>query len=859
MQYQRVSEVKTEVETISRQAGQASGSRVAASLVSTTMPMVLACAIGMLLGGLSMLSGVVLALYALLTQDLQSGAFWGWMWGALGCFFGGGGALLGCWNGYRQLEGAGDLMKQPGWTWLDSLIAAYTLLGLASITGGVVANYLDSPSVVTYSLLDLGGIVVFQGLLFLVFRSPYRRSARLDQASPDLKASDVKTDMETISRQAGQAEPGTAGGATSSVVAGNAVAAPARRARFLFWTVVIVNLVITGLFVAWMWDPLHSFNYEPGMLESITKTIRLGQLPVALWAGGMALIWAFYFLAWRWSGLPPYYPGRERDSQLDFTGRWLQTLPGATSLICLLGVIVSGLDWAYVRIDRDTTFRYSGPGAGPSTVASPVRIDRDTTFRYSAFDSDVGFAVAAVFMLVGLIALLSVCTVRVPRCSPGLITVAGLMTVALTGVYVLHNWGDALPGGKGNPARCWSSAHCWPTPGTTVAVSPGVAPFCALLLGLSLFLAPTVASTLPRTSRRDGPPNEAPPHGSLPPADRSPGIFAYLVQAWRQWWAERSRWFTWTIQGLLMLLHIVSMFAFISLHSASTWDKQGRRQVTSTIGFSDLGFSPWFVAKTWPDAHTAFRCHVELGSSWLFLLIGVIAYAILWWIEKAINPDAGKPGWWRTRRAWCVGSPTAVCILWFVQTMAAVAFAMWSIAAPYETNLNAAPSKAAGAPSVREVPSSEVEKRTPGLEVYRYDVKVPPGHEVEFFSQLFVKKPEPRKQHWGTAGVLRSDGIFELRLQKGETLNPDLKGKLRWDVRTEFGGVSATSGGWIDDPIAALGPLRQQPEQAREQTIAADGRAGGIHGAGCAGLETATGAGSPLAICVQSHGPGRCH
>lgn len=106
---------------------------------------------------------------------------------------------------------------------------------------------------------------------------------------------------------------------------------------------------------------------------------------------------------------------------------------------------------------------------------------------------------------------------------------------------------------------------------------------------------------------------------------------------------------------------------------------------------------------------------------------------------------------------------------------------------------------------MREVPSSEVEKRTPGLEVYRYDVKVPPGHEVEFFSQLFVKKPEARKQHWGTAGVLRSDGTFELRLQKGETLNPDLKGKLRWDVRTEFGGVSTTSGGWIDDPIAARG------------------------------------------------------
>jgi hypothetical protein len=109
--------------------------------------------------------------------------------------------------------------------------------------------------------------------------------------------------------------------------------------------------------------------------------------------------------------------------------------------------------------------------------------------------------------------------------------------------------------------------------------------------------------------------------------------------------------------------------------------------------------------------------------------------------------------------------------------------------------------------SVREVSPSEVEKRTPGLEVYRYDVKVPPGHEVEFFSQLRIKMPVPGKHgDLGAAGVLRSDGTFELRLQKGETLNPDLKGKLRWDDRTEFGGVSTTSGGWIDDPIAALGP-----------------------------------------------------
>ena len=40
-------------------------------------------------------SQVAQAVYALLSESPVQGAFWGWMGGAFGCFFGGGGALIG--------------------------------------------------------------------------------------------------------------------------------------------------------------------------------------------------------------------------------------------------------------------------------------------------------------------------------------------------------------------------------------------------------------------------------------------------------------------------------------------------------------------------------------------------------------------------------------------------------------------------------------------------------------------------------------------------------------------------------------------------------------------------------------------
>lgn len=68
-------------------------------------------------------------------------------------------------------------MSSPHWTWLDKTLVGYTVLGaLAIIAGLAVHRWLGWNA--TYSLLLLGGIVLFQGVLFLAICGLSRRSAQ---------------------------------------------------------------------------------------------------------------------------------------------------------------------------------------------------------------------------------------------------------------------------------------------------------------------------------------------------------------------------------------------------------------------------------------------------------------------------------------------------------------------------------------------------------------------------------------------------------------------------------------------------------------------------------------------------------
>jgi predicted Ser/Thr protein kinase len=196
--YQHASEVKTDLEAIAGRTSPAPApapaphrpaakarpaAPIPAPLPPGTGPLLLLIAAFMVLSLLAMTAGVVALVYGALTTRLGSNEFWGWAGSALGCILGGGGSLVGCWNSYRQMTGEGDLLWDPGRNWLDRLIGGYGLIGLISLSAGLVlAPWLNGPS--AYCLVLFGGMMTVQGGIFLLVRVLLRRAARERAAAP---------------------------------------------------------------------------------------------------------------------------------------------------------------------------------------------------------------------------------------------------------------------------------------------------------------------------------------------------------------------------------------------------------------------------------------------------------------------------------------------------------------------------------------------------------------------------------------------------------------------------------------------------------------------------------------------------
>lgn len=131
----------------------------------------------MVVSALCMAVGAAMAIIAVWKIPFGSAGFWGWMGGACGCFFGGGGGLLGTWNSYRQLEGHADMMADPGRNLLDRCVIAVLCIGLALLVAAVSVSPWAADDLVAGGLL-LGGLLSFQGLLFVVIRKLIRRGAQ---------------------------------------------------------------------------------------------------------------------------------------------------------------------------------------------------------------------------------------------------------------------------------------------------------------------------------------------------------------------------------------------------------------------------------------------------------------------------------------------------------------------------------------------------------------------------------------------------------------------------------------------------------------------------------------------------------
>ncbi len=166
-----------------------------------------------------------------------------------------------------------------------------------------------------------------------------------------------------------------------------------------------------------------------------------------------------------------------------------------------------------------------------------------------------------------------------------------------------------------------------------------------------------VESSSPQPSRGEQVPAGGSQTRPQPPAPAIPPS-GTLARAWHEWWAERDRWFTRAVQTVLMLLHFICLIMFLSFHFSGR-DVEGRRAVSVRIGTP----SPWFTYETYPEPNVPFRQHINLlASSLLVAAIGLLAYYVHWRIEK--TKAESKLGF--------LSSPKAMLIVWATLAVAAI-------------------------------------------------------------------------------------------------------------------------------------------------------------------------------------------
>jgi predicted Ser/Thr protein kinase len=192
--YQRVSEVKTELESVVTlpASGPAPASwpaqpnvreaeavqravAVARAAQSPPLGIVLAVAIGMVLGMLMMGAGVALAAVPLFGPwDID---VWPFLGAGAGVLLGGAGAFFGSYNAYRQLAGAVDLMNCREITWFDYVLLAFAAVGVLILLPGLSGLLTNSAEEHVYPMLVIGGVIAFQGMMGMLWRWGARQKA----------------------------------------------------------------------------------------------------------------------------------------------------------------------------------------------------------------------------------------------------------------------------------------------------------------------------------------------------------------------------------------------------------------------------------------------------------------------------------------------------------------------------------------------------------------------------------------------------------------------------------------------------------------------------------------------------------
>lgn len=136
-----------------------------------------------------------------------------------------------------------------------------------------------------------------------------------------------------------------------------------------------------------------------------------------------------------------------------------------------------------------------------------------------------------------------------------------------------------------------------------------------------------------------------------------------LAQAWNQWWSERDRSITISVQTMLVLTYLACMICFVSFGLSTGHDSDGRVTFNYRLGVPD----PWFKFEVYPEPLVPFRTGLYLWSSSVLLgVIGCLVFYIYWQIEKARVPKTSK---------W--GGPAFMLGIWGAGAVFAVGLGNW--------------------------------------------------------------------------------------------------------------------------------------------------------------------------------------
>ena len=128
-------------------------------------------ALWLAISGLVTIAGAVVLVVGLVTATPGSGAWWGYMSIAYATLFAGAIWLFSSWCVHSRLIGAESPTVRPGWFWLDTLEAAYGVLGLLMVLA-VPLMGLEK----YWPALGLGGVTIIVSAMWLTWRSPMWRA-----------------------------------------------------------------------------------------------------------------------------------------------------------------------------------------------------------------------------------------------------------------------------------------------------------------------------------------------------------------------------------------------------------------------------------------------------------------------------------------------------------------------------------------------------------------------------------------------------------------------------------------------------------------------------------------------------------